>query len=79
MLRPTPLDHHGRAVASIIYKCIENNVAGTQEYLQSRLIQTSQFAQFRKVPESTLKEISAEEPEFAINMTQQPDAISLSS
>lgn len=68
MLKSMPLDHHGRSVANIIYKCLQYNVPGTQEYLAARLIETSQFIMFRNMPESTLRNVSEEEPEFVTSL-----------
>ena len=72
-----PLDHHGKAIADIIYKCLVYDVPGTQQYLSSRLIQTSQFAQITRAPESTLKEVTEEEKEFVTSSEPQPDVTKL--
>jgi hypothetical protein len=40
VLPKMPLDHHGRAIASIISICIEKNVPSLRSYLDSRLITT---------------------------------------
>lgn len=40
-LLPTmPLDHHGRAIASVIHKCIEHEIPGVGDYIDSRFINT---------------------------------------
>lgn len=40
LLPNMPLDHHGRAISSTLYKCIEHQIPGVGDYIDSRFINT---------------------------------------
>lgn len=75
-----PIDHHGKSIADIIYKCLEFKVPGTEVYLSSRLLQTSEFAKLERIPKSTLKKIGGgtdDDVDFVTSFEPQPDVSKL--
>lgn len=79
LLKDMPIDHHGKAVADIIFKCLEFEVPGIEVYLQSRLLSTSQLTTFAKFPNSSLKRGSGgqDDRDFVTSFELQPDVSSL--
>ena len=55
LLANSPLDHHGRAIADILHKCISLKVPSFAKYLDSRLLSTRQLEKLKKVKKHSIK------------------------
>jgi hypothetical protein len=55
LLPDKPLDHHGRAIADIIPRCVENHTGGIEKYLESRLLKTERLKELAQLPNKEIK------------------------
>lgn len=55
LLPPMPLDHHGRAIADVIPKCVRHDIAYLAEYLDSRFLSTKQLKKISRAEKLMIK------------------------
>ena len=68
LLPPMPLDHHGRAIADIIPKCIEQELRGLSEYLDSRFLSTKQLRKVSRTDGKSIKrDVETEDEQYFVS------------